>query len=144
MRTSIGIALILALSACGGSLNPPVNISNSAITISQGQGDPISAVPNALVIQPNGSATWTFETSPTQVRTTTLPSSLVSKLYKDLAAALPLGSLPPTSAEDAFAGSLFISVAGQTSPNILGETTGIAGTLYTDVVSIWDAFPPGS
>jgi hypothetical protein len=92
-----------------------------------------------FTVRPNGSATETIETTPPHVHAMTLSSSLVSKLYSDLAAALPLASLPPANAETATAGSLVISVAGQTSPNILGDS-GIAGALGVDADDIYNEF----
>lgn len=139
MRTLIG-TLILALSACGGSSTQPVNISDSPVTVDEGVGGPSGNVGNTLPVQPNGSATLTYETSPPQVHTMTLPSSLISKFYRDLAAAMPLSSLPQATVGNAFAGSLIISEAGQTSPNILGDS-GIAGTLGADVANIDKEFP---
>jgi hypothetical protein len=143
VRTLIGTSLVLALTACGGSAsgnNQPINISNSPVTVERGAGDPPGGVAATLTVQPNGSATLTYETSPPQVNTVTLPSSLVSKFYSDLAAAIPLSSLPAATGGNGFAGSLIISVAGQTSPNILGDS-GIAGTLGVDVANIDSEFP---
>jgi hypothetical protein len=105
-----------------------------------GPGDPSGGIGSTLVVQPNGSATLTDESSPPVAYTMTLPRSLVSKLYRDLVAALPLAALPQPTVQDEFAGSLVISVAGQTSPNILGAS-GIAGKLGVDVRNIYLAFP---
>jgi hypothetical protein len=103
----------------------------------------VLAFATTLIVQPNGSATLTYQTSPPQVHAMTLPSSLVSKFYNDLAGAIPLSSLPRATGPNAFAGSLIISVAGQTSPNILGDS-GIAGTLGVDVANIDNEFPARS
>jgi len=140
VRTLIGTILVLALTACSGSITQPINISNSPVTVDTCVCEPLGTVGTMLTVQPNGSATLTYETSPPQMHTMTLPSSLVSKLYSDLAAAIPLSSLPPATVEHAFAGSLIISVAGQTSPNILFDS-GIAGTLEVDVGNIDNEFP---
>jgi hypothetical protein len=130
-----GLIFVLTLAACRGT-----NISNSPVSIEEGPGDPKGGVETTITVQPNGSATLTYETSPPQVHTLTLSSNLVVKLYSDLTAALPLSSLPKATGPNAFAGSLIISVAGQTSPNILGDS-GIAGTLVTDVANIYNEFP---
>jgi hypothetical protein len=143
VQTLIGAILVLAFAACGGGSAQPINISNSPVTVDTGAGDPAGGVATTLIVQPNGSATLTYQTSPPQVHAMTLPSSLVSKFYNDLAGAIPLSSLPRATGPNAFAGSLIISVAGQTSPNILGDS-GIAGTLGVDVANIDNEFPARS
>jgi len=131
VRTLIGTTLVLALTACGGARSTPgVNIVSSPVTVNTA-GGPDTNVPTTLTVQPNGRATLAVETSPPQVQTITLQSSLVLKLYSDLAAAMPLSSLPNTTSTAGF----FISVDGQTSPNIVADS-GIAGTLISDVGNI--------
>jgi hypothetical protein len=145
MRTLIGTTLVLALTACSGGSTAapqPINISGSPVTVT-GSAEPVVIVGTTLTVQPNGSATLTEKTSPPKAYTVTLPSSLVSKLYSDLAAAIPLQLLPQATGPNALAASLVISVAGQTSPNILGDS-GIAGTLDVDVANIYSEFPAKS
>jgi hypothetical protein len=141
MRALLGIGLILALTACAGSSNsiPQGRFANSAVTLYEGRAPFVGSVAETIVVQPSGSAVLTVETSPPTEKTATLARPLVAKLYSDLDAAAPLSSLPQTSLENEEAGSLIISVAGQTTPNILGES-GNGGTLGADFVAIADAF----
>jgi hypothetical protein len=131
--------IVLALTACSSSSNPPVGISNFPATIDTGAGDVAGNFATSTTVQPDGSATETIKTSPPEVHTITLPSSLVLKFFNDLTKAMPLSSLPKATEQNAFAGSTVISVAGQTSPNILGDS-GIAGTLDADVDNIGEQF----
>lgn len=133
----------VALSGCGGAgaglvPRPPIQTSG-AVSFSYAPGFVCCPSPYTISVQPDGMATKNTSGSPPA--TVQLPAELSQQIFSDVQQAWPLSSLP-ASPETPDSGGLTVAWAGQTSPNIVGASSGIEASLNSDSRNLNLAFGP--
>lgn len=136
-------AAIVALSGCGGGgaglvTRPPIETSGS-VTFSYWPGLVCCPSPYTISVQPDGAATKNTSGSPPA--TVQLTAALTQQIFSDVQQAWPLNSLAGNLGP-ADSGALTITWAGQTSPNIVGASSGIEAALNSDSRNLNLAFGP--
>lgn len=139
-------AATFALAACGGGGSggsslvprPPIQTSG-AVTFSYAPGFVCCPSPYTISVQPDGTATKTTSGFPPV--TVQLTAALSQQIFNDVQQAWPLSSLP-ANVPVPDAGGLTVAWAAETSPNIVGASSGIEASLNSDAHNLNLAFPP--
>lgn len=142
------LGLSVILTGCGGgggSSSSSTSATPSAATIMKDNGLQGFVPGYQIVVSPSGAATYTVYSTTTsgqpvnQTGTVTLPATLTSKFYQDLAAAGPLSKLPPyTGALSSQTVFVNLKYQGQQA-EILGTSSTQAQALNADCTAIAQA-----
>jgi hypothetical protein len=134
----------MMLTACGGAGDPqPAFPQESAAQTAVIQYD-VDVCSATYTVHRDGTAQRTSQSQGcnTATITTTLPSSVASKLFADLQSAQPLSALPDAGpGVDTFAS---IGWNGEQSPDIIranGTTSTIEQSLLNDIYAVVQQFP---
>jgi hypothetical protein len=145
-RLQLAAALTaLTLSACGGSsgsVNPPVQRfgqASGAVAFNYTPGFVCCPSPYTIVVQSGGSATK--NAGGVATATLQLTPALTAQIFSDIQAAWPLNDLPENAGVPD-TGALSVSWDGQTSPDIIGASSGIEAALNTDAQNLAQLFGP--